>query len=415
MSLIFSRPLFLVGFTAAAAFTLAPSALAVPAPTYEALLEKLDQNPLSIESMAAHEAAEGRALQAHARPNPTISLEAENAYGSGPFNGYDAADTTFSISQPLELWGQRGARIDAAQAQVEVTGIRRDQMRWVLSANLAQAYAEAEAASLRYDLAAQALSLTQADAEAVLALIDKGREAALRGVQAESEVEAARANVDVARANREAAFGRLSALSMLAEPITSIGDDLLNRVPQSITSEPRELPAVKVAKAELDAAERQVNVERLRARPDVTAAFGVRRFEEYRAEALAFGVSVTLPLFDRNTGAISAARAEQRAAEARLTSQEWAAQAERRAAQSSLDASISRTAAADAGEVAAEEAYRLARIGFDAGRISQLELRSSRAALIAAGNNAVDARLARALAEIALARLVGRAPFVETF
>ena len=32
-----------------------------------------------------------------------------------------------------------------------------------------------------------------------------------------------------------------------------------------------------------------------------------------------------------------------------------------------------------------------------------------------AGNNAVDARLARALAEIALARLVGRAPFVETF
>ena len=34
--------------------------------------------------------------------------------------------------------------------------------------------------------------------------------------------------------------------------------------------------------------------------------------------------------------------------------------------------------------VAAEEAYRLARVGFDAGRISQLELRSTRSALIAA-------------------------------
>ena len=62
----------------------------------------------------------------------------------------------------------------------------------------------------------------------------------------------------------------------------------------------------------------------------------------------------------------------------------------------------------------AEEAYRLSRVGFDAGRISQLELRSSRAALIAARNAAVDARQARVMAEIDLALLEGRAPFGET-
>ena len=60
---------------------------------------------------------------------------------------------------------------------------------------------------------------------------------------------------------------------------------------------------------------------------------------------------------------------------------------------------------------AGEEAYRLSRIGFDAGRISQLELRTSRAVLITARNAAVDARLARVRAEIDLARLDGRAPF----
>ena len=62
----------------------------------------------------------------------------------------------------------------------------------------------------------------------------------------------------------------------------------------------------------------------------------------------------------------------------------------------------------------AEEAYRLARIGFDAGRISQLELRSSRAALIATRNSAVDARQARVQAEIDLALLEARAPFRTT-
>ena len=50
-------------------------------------------------------------------------------------------------------------------------------------------------------------------------------------------------------------------------------------------------------------------------------------------------------------------------------------------------------------------------IGFEAGRISQLELRGTRAALITARNAAVDARLARVRAEIDLARLQARAPF----
>ena len=47
------------------------------------------------------------------------------------------------------------------------------------------------------------------------------------------------------------------------------------------------------------------------------------------------------------------------------------------------------------------------------GRIPQLELRSTRSALIAARGSAVDARLSRVGAEIDLARLEGRAPFVE--
>jgi len=59
------------------------------------------------------------------------------------------------------------------------------------------------------------------------------------------------------------------------------------------------------------------------------------------------------------------------------------------------------------------EAHRLARVGFDAGRISQVELRSALAALITARSTAVDARLARVAAEIDLARIEGRAPFLE--
>ena len=408
MFMSFDRPLYAVGFAVVATtITLASPARAEPAPPYETLIEYLDRTPATLEAEALLDAANARAQQARALPNPSVTLEAENVYGRAPFTGYDAAESTFSVSQPLELWGQRGARIGAARAEADVAALRRDQSRWAVAGRLALIYAEAEAASLQYELAVEALSLTQADASAVMALIEEGREPALRGIQAESEVEAARAVVDETQANRDAAFARLAAVAMLTEPVTSIETSLLDRAPSPVAQDVRNPLAVQVAEAEVDAAGQSVTVERLRARPDVTASLGVRRFQEYDSQALTFGISVSVPLFDRNKGAISAARA----AEARLTSLKLEVQADRSAAQARLNASITRTRAADNGVASAEEAYRLARAGFDAGRISQLELRSIRSALIAARNTAVDARIARVRAEVELARLDGRTPF----
>ena len=197
---------------------------------------------------------------------------------------------------------------------------------------------------------------------------------------------------------------------MLSTPVTSIETSLIDRTP-STTVGASVSPQVRVAEAERSAAETRIAVERVRATPDVTASVGVRRFEEKNETALIFGLSLPLPLFDRNRGNIEAAQADFRAADARLVSARQDAEADRNAAQARLRASASRVSAADAGVTAGEEAYRLSRIGFEAGRISQLELRSSRTALITARNGAVDARLARVRAEIDLARLQGRLPF----
>lgn len=414
MFMLLGRPLRAAGLAMlAASLVSAPPALADPAPAYEVLIERLARTPATLEAEALHDAAEARARQARALPNPSVGLETENAYGSGPYSGFDSAESTLFINQPLELWGQRDARIQAARAEADVAGLRRDQAHWLAAGRLALAYAEAEAAVLRHDLAREVLSLTQEDRQAARALVDEGREPALRALQADSEVAMSRALLDEARANRDAALARLSAVALLDEPATSIRPSLLDRVPGPLVDVFDEPLTIQVARAELGAARSLVTVEQRRARPDVSASLGIQRFEESRDEAFSFGLSLSVPLFDRNKGAIGAAQAQQRAAEARLAASRLEALAERQAAQASRDASHSRTQAADSGVVAAEEAYRLARIGFDAGRISLLELRSARAALISARHATVDARLARVRAEIDLARLEGRAPFGE--
>ncbi|WP_262422595.1 TolC family protein [Brevundimonas denitrificans] len=215
--------------------------------------------------------------------------------------------------------------------------------------------------------------------------MEEGREPLLRGIQAESEAAAARATRDEAQAERDAAFARLTAVAMLPTPATSIADSLLDDAPLRTPLEAAPgAPAVRVAEAEREAAERRIAVERVRARPDVSASVGVRRYEAEDATALTFGISMPLPLFDRNRGNIDAAQAEFRAADARLAGARQDAEADRQAAVARLNASVSRVSAADAGVTASQEAYRLSRIGFEAGRISQLELRGTRAALITA-------------------------------
>ena len=405
-------PRFAVGCALAAiAAVLASPAWADPAPSFAELLARLDQTPATLEAGALLDAAEARARQARVRPNPTLALDAENAFGSGPFSGYGNAETTLSITQDLELWGRRTARINAARADAGTASLRRDLAVVDAAGRLALVYADAEAAERRATLAEENLSLTLADARAALVLVEEGREPLLRGIQGESEAAAARAGLDEAIAERDAAFARLTAVAMLTEPVTTIDVSLLDLAPATALSPTDQTPTVRVAEAERSAAESRIAVERTRSRPDVSASVGLRRYEAEDATALTFGLSLPLPLFDRNRGNIEAAQADFRAADARLMTARQEAQADRAAAQARLRASVSRVNAADAGVTSAEEAYRLSRIGFEAGRISQLELRATRTALVNARTAAVDARLARVRAEIDLARQDGRAPF----
>ncbi|WP_449253919.1 TolC family protein [Brevundimonas naejangsanensis] len=407
-------PRFAVSCALAALAVLAVPAVpawADPAPSFAELLSRLDQAPATLEADALSQAAEARVRQARARPNPTIGLDAENAFGTGPFSGFGNAETTLSVSQDLELFGRRTARIDAARAEAGTAVLQRDLAVVDAAGRLALVYAEAEAGERRAALAEEALTLTVADARAALALVEEGREPLLRGIQGESEAAAARANRDEAVAERDAAFARLTAVAMLPVPVTTIDASLLDQAPAAALVSSDVSLAVRVAEAQRIAAEQRIAVERVRARPDINASVGIRRYEAEDATALTFGVSMPLPLFDRNRGNIDAAQAEFRAAEARVTGARQEAQADRAAALARLGASLSRVGAADGGVASAEEAYRLSRIGFEAGRISQLEMRVARAALVSARTTAVDARLARVRAEIDLARQDGRAPF----
>ena len=388
---------------------------AEPAPPYLMLLQQAEAGaPRLAESDANIRAAEGQTVQAAVRPNPSVGIEAENIGRGISYNGLSQEQTTLSVSEALEIGGQRSARISAAGAGLTAARAERNQTQFDFAFDLAIAYVTAELTGKRVDLAADALDAAQEDERAARALVGAGREADLRAVQANAATTAAQADLESARADQSEALVRLSGLVGQRQTYTGVAQSLLDLAPMlapPLAEAPASSPSIIAADAARDAAAGRVSVERTRAIPDVTVSLGLRTFAGENAKGVVAGVQVPLPIFDNNAGAIATAAAQLSAADARAQAARLNADADWRAASAQALAADRRLRATAEAETAAGEAYRLARIAYDAGRAPLVELLAARTNLTQAELRSLDARMARIRAEAILARLAGRIPF----
>ena len=412
MTGIISRQRVVALFGGLASMTLAGPAWADPAPSFALLLKQAEQAPRVQELDADIDRAKGLSEQARARPNPSVSVYGENFGGSAPYAGFGQTQTTLQYNQPFELGGKRSARIAAGDAGVNAARARGLQGRVAFAHELALAYAAVELADRRIAIAEDEVEEGEADLKLARALVDAGKEARLRSLQAETELNAARAVLEGTRATRSAALARLSALAGVDTPFTGVSESLLDP-PQSRgvygPADPLRTTGYLTALAERDAAKLRANAERKRTIPDITGQFGVRRLEGDRATALVAGVSLPLRLFDRNKGNNAAADAEVRIAEARAAAARLEATANFRAALALAEAAEARVTAADRTMATAEETYRLARIAYEAGKSPLSELLVARHGLGAARGVVADAAAARFDARAQLASLNGMA------
>jgi cobalt-zinc-cadmium efflux system outer membrane protein len=393
---------------------LAAPAWADPAPPYSMLLrQSLDRAPTLLEQAANERAARGDARQARAWPNPSAGVEVENLGARKTDGDVSQRQTTFTLTQPFEIGGKRSARIAAGEAGIAAAEAQGRQIRVDYAAALAVAYATAEAAQQRLALANEDVGRAGEDRRAAEALVKAGKEASLRLAQAQASLSAATAAREGAAADLAEALANLSALAGMAQPYSAVTPALLvdARPRPAIGPSLDASPAIAAAQAQRDALAAQVRVARTSSIPDIGLSGGVRRFGGVDDTAFVVGVSASIPLFDRHAGAIAAAKERQSAAEQRLAAARLQADAARNGALIQASAADARLKAAADSEAAATEAYRLARIGYESGKTSLVDLLVMRKALSDARTLTIDARLARVRALAALARADGQLAF----
>lgn len=335
-------------------------------------------------------AREAALMQAGARPNPTLSLELEDFAGSGPFRGVDSAQTTLLLGQLIELGGKRAARIGVATADRDLTSWDYEVRRIGVLVHTAAAFVDVLAAQERHRLAAEALELARS----------MQRVASLRlraGIASPAEEIRAGVQVDVAEVEREHSEHELAtARQVLAatwagdEPRFERAEGDLERLPAvpsagDLAQRLEASPSVARWRTELarrDALRARATSERV---PDVTLRAGPRRLSGPEDTALVVGVSVPLPLWDRNRGAI--AEAEHRVAKiaaeasaARIRSVTDLATARVGLQASSEEAELLRARVLPGTERAVEALRR----GYESGRFGQLEVLEAERARLAA-------------------------------
>jgi cobalt-zinc-cadmium efflux system outer membrane protein len=281
-------------------------------------------------------------------PNPVAGYSVAKINTDGHSNataegrGYwsRSYDSIFSLSQLFEL-GKRGVRRASAEAGVRSAGALRDDFRRLLLQAVDQLYLGAAAAREEVRELTESAASLRREAGVAATRFHAGDIAA--SDQAQIEIAAAQLELSAAsaRANARTALVALEKLLGFAEPRgeTVLADTLDGAAAAQVNAEipagPR--PDVAAAEAGLAKSEADLTLQRRGVIPDLTVSLQYEHQPPDQPNSVGLGLSFPLPLWNRNTGNILAARAARDQAQAQLEKVHAQASAEVTAARVAFD------------------------------------------------------------------------------
>lgn len=260
-------------------------------------------------------AADARVLTAGLRPNPQLDIEVEDVGGRGERSGFDGAQTTVQIGQPLELGGKRAKRTHVAALDKELVQWDYQSARLDVVHETARAFVATLAAQERLAWAERLLELSRQAQTAVAQRVQAGKDSPVEELRAdvalsESRIERQKAEraLTTARHRLAAAWGgQAPAFAKVEGDFYATPEPL---PPARLTAAIGDNPDLARWQTEEDRRRAALRWEKARGVPDITVGAGVRRYEQTDDAALVFGLTVPLPVFDRNQGGVLEATAQ---------------------------------------------------------------------------------------------------------
>jgi len=300
--------------------------------------------------------ARARVRQAGLRPNPTVDFE----QATGSLTGSSGErETGIGVSLPLEVSGQRKRRIVLAQAQLEATEAEVGEAERHLTGEVLAAYAEALAAIRELEITEGLNDIDLQTTRFVQARVNGGESAPI-------ELSLLQVEVERLKSRRAQVEGRLQATLIKLKNLVGIPFDAPIRLreelstSQAVWNQPASLdaaveialrtrPDIKFARLNVEVARAGLSLAQSQTGPEVVASTKYIQnrslFDDTpvgpisdRDKLITFGVSVGIPIFNRNQGTKAEAALAINQAERRRDFLETAVRSEVASAYARLDA-----------------------------------------------------------------------------
>jgi cobalt-zinc-cadmium efflux system outer membrane protein len=351
-------------------------------------------------------AEDGTVQQAGLLPNPSLTMERVDTRR-------DTRETTLQLSQPLELGGKRAARVQAAQRGREGVAAMLAQRRAEVRAETAAAWFAVLAAQEQLRLAQQASELAQRAASATGRRVVAGKVSPVEETRA--HVAASTVKLELIKAHGALASSRARLAALWGNPaprFDSVVGEIAALPELPSLALQRELlaqaPAMQLARAELEHRQALAKVELSRRTPDVALNIGSKRSEELGRTQAVFGLSLPLPLFDRNQGAVLATARQVDKARDGLTAAASRLETELvQAREEYASARAQALALRDEILPGAQSAYEAASTGFEYGKFGFLDVLDAQRTLLQAQSHYLTTLADAHRAQAAISRILG--------
>ncbi|KLU05518.1 Heavy metal RND efflux outer membrane protein, CzcC family [Rhodopirellula islandica] len=336
----------------------------------------LGAHPAIAEARARVAFSTGQAIQAGLPFNPVLQYQSDEI-GNESSSGLHSVQLSqqFVTANKLEIAQQ----VQAHEAEKRRSELRMAELR-VLT-NVRTAFASALVAQRRAEIASQIVDLAEKSLDSVKDLLDAQEVSRVAWLQARVETEQARITAENAatelRASRKA-LAAATGLSALPEGalVGDIAEGLIETPWDSLLSDINATsPEISAAGSALERARWSLRLACAQVTPNITGLVGVGVDAVSDDTFARIGVSVPLPLWNRNQGNIRSARASISEASAAIERTQWSLEGRLANAAGRYQVALQRYRRLNANVLPiSEETYQLSQRAFEAGETDYLQL-----------------------------------------
>ena len=404
----------------------------IPGPTDELAEEITLNQALSLALMHNPELAastwdvrsgESRIIQAGLFPNPEIDVEVENFGGSREVENpdgtsdslkrFDEYEGTVLLSQLFEVGGKRSKRKQVATREHDLLGWDFETKRLDTITEVTNAFIDLLGLQERMLLTNNLVDLSQDVFNTVSERVKAGKVSPVEETRAlvalstiQIEQERVKRELEAGRKRLAATWGsNTSSFQKVAgtlETITTLPpyESLITRISQN--------PDIARWDTELEQREAALRLEKAQRYPDLTIAGGVRYLDESNDQVYVMGMSLPLPFFNRNQGAIGEASNNLQKAQNERTAAEVNAIATLdEVYQTLLSAHNEVIILRDTILPGAESAFNASNEGYLEGKFSYLDVLDVQRSLFDAEDTYINSLVAYHKAMTSIERLIG--------